>query len=77
MVVSRKTGHYRNAVLVPAANHRRQLIPTVRYPQLPVRIMDQSSGGVSRVRVEPGFKFPTGRFDSPPYMQYKSLIVID
>ena len=33
MVVSRKTGHYRNAVLVPAANHRRQLIPTVRYPQ--------------------------------------------
>ena len=25
MVVSRKTGHYRNAVLVPAANHRRQL----------------------------------------------------
>ena len=34
MVVSRKTGHYRNAVLVPAANHRRQLIPTVRYPQM-------------------------------------------
>ena len=45
MVVSRKTGHYRNAVLVPAANHCRQLIPTVRYPQFGAKIALNASHG--------------------------------